>query len=70
MAFSSVANDAQALVTLINKTYFQGWMPGQMQTEILGAVNAIPGTTAAIQKSRAQAALYVALTSGLYNIEH
>ena len=55
---------------MVNKTFFQGWMPGPMQTEILGAVNAITGTTAAVQKSRAQAALYVALTSGLYNVEH
>jgi uncharacterized protein (DUF1800 family) len=68
--YANAASNAQALVTMVNDTFFQGWMPGQMQTEILGAVNAITGTTAAVQKSRAQAALYVALTSGLYNVEH
>ena len=62
--------NTQALVTMVNNTFFQGWMPAAMQTEILGAVNAITGTTAAVQKSRAQAALYLALTSGLYNVEH
>ncbi len=45
-------------------------MPLTMQKEISNAVNALPGTTAAILRQRAQAALYVALSSSYYNVEH
>jgi hypothetical protein len=68
--FSSLGNDTKGLLTLISNTFFHGMMPANMQTDILAAVNAVTGTTAAAQKARAQAALYLALGSSYYNIEH
>ncbi len=69
-AFTALAGDPQALVDAVGQTFFYGQMPGAMQTEILHAVNALTGTTAAIMKQRAQAAIYLALSSSYYNVEH
>ena len=41
-----------------------------MQTVMQSATTAITGTTAAAAKARAQAALYLALSSAYYNVEH
>ena len=40
-----------------------------MQTELMGAVNAITGTSAAVLRQRAQAAIYLAAASSYYNVE-
>jgi len=68
--YINLGNDPQGLVNLVNKTFYQGWMSGQMQTEIIAALNAITGTTSTSQKARAQAALYLALSSANYRVAH
>jgi hypothetical protein len=45
-------------------------MPGAIQTQILSAVNAIKGTSTAVYKARAQAAVYLTVSSSYYNVEH
>ena len=68
--FASLAGTPQNLVSAISNTFFYGEMPVPMQTQLLSAINALPGTTAAVMKARAQAALYLALSSSYYNVEH
>jgi uncharacterized protein (DUF1800 family) len=68
--FSASAGAPQNLVNAISQTFFYGDMPAAMQTQLLSAVNALPGTSAAVLKARAQAALYVALSSSYYTVEH
>jgi hypothetical protein len=45
-------------------------MPGAVRTQILSAVNAITGTSTAVYKARAQAAVYLSVSSAYYNVEH
>lgn len=66
--FINLGNDPAGLIGLVNKTFYNGWMTSQMQTEITAALNAITGTTASSQKARAQAALYLALSSAQYRV--
>jgi hypothetical protein len=47
-----------------------GQMPPKVQTALLGAINAIAGTSAAVNKARAQAAIYLAVSSSYYTVEH
>jgi uncharacterized protein (DUF1800 family) len=68
--FSNLASNPQALVDAISQTFMDGQMPSQVQTALLGAVNAIAGTSAAVNKARAQAAIYLAVSSSYYNVEH
>jgi hypothetical protein len=68
--FSSLGNDQTALLAAIGNAFFYGQMPAAMQTVIEGATNAIPGTTAAAAQARAQAALYLGVSSGYHNVEH
>lgn len=68
--FTALAGTPQNLVNAIGSAFFYGDMPAGMQTQILSAVNAVSGTTAAAMKARAQAALYLALSSSYYNVEH
>ena len=68
--FSNLASNPQALVDSVSQTFMDGQMPPQVQTAVLGAVNAIPGTTAAANKARAQAAIYLTVSSSYYNVEH
>jgi uncharacterized protein (DUF1800 family) len=68
--FSNLASDPQALVDAVNQMFMDGQMPSQVQTALLGAVNAITGTSAAVNKARAQAAIYLAVSSSYYNVEH
>jgi hypothetical protein len=68
--FSSLGNTPQALADLISQRFFSGMMPAALNTEILRAMNAVTGTTAAAQLARAQAGLYVALSSSYYTVEH
>jgi len=68
--FSSLANNPQQVADLIGQRFFYGLMPGTVNTELLRAMNAVMGTTAADMKALAQAALYVALSSSYYSVEH
>jgi hypothetical protein len=47
-----------------------GLMPGPVQTELMHAIGAVTGTTAAANLARAQAALYLTVSSSYYNVEH
>jgi len=69
-ALANLGATPQALVDAVNNAFMYGEMPGTMQTQILSAVNAINGTSAAVYKARAQAAVYLAVSSAYYNVEH
>ncbi len=70
-ALTNLGNSPPALMLAINNAFFYGLMPPNMRSDILSAVNAAAtGTTAAAAKARAQAALYLALSSSYYNVEH
>ena len=58
------------LLDAVNNAFMYGEMPAAMQTQILSAVNAITGTSAAVYKARAQAAVYLTVSSSYYNVEH
>jgi hypothetical protein len=68
--FSNLASNPQALVDAVSQTFMDGQMPSQVQTALLGAVNAITGTSEAVNKARAQAAIYLTVSSSYYNVEH
>jgi len=68
--FSSLAGNSQSLVDAVNQAFLCGLMPAAMQTDLLQATSAVTGTTAAANKTRAQAALYLAISSSYYNVEH
>ena len=68
--FSNLGSDSQSLVDAVNQAFLYGLMPAAMQTELLNATGAVTGTTAAANLARAQAALYLALSSSYYNVEH
>ncbi len=68
--FSSLGNNPTALFNAISNAFFYGQMPAALQSAMQTATSAITGTTAAAAKSRAQAALYLALASNYYNVEH
>jgi hypothetical protein len=68
--FSSLGGNSQALVDAVNQAFMYGLMPGPMQTELMHAIGAVTGTTAAANLARAQAALYLTVSSSYYNVEH
>jgi len=68
--FANLAYDPPALVDAISLTFMCGQMPPKVQTALLGAINAIPGSSAAVNRARAQAAIYLAVSSSYYNVEH
>jgi uncharacterized protein (DUF1800 family) len=68
--FSNLGSNPPALVDAISQLFMAGQMPPKVQTALLGAITANTGTTAAVNKARAQAALYLALSSSYYNVEH
>ena len=68
--FSNLGSNPPALVDALSQLFMYGQMPPKVQTALLGAINAIPGTTAAANRSRAQAAIYLAVSSSYYNVEH
>jgi len=68
--FSSLAGNPQALVNAVSQAFMYGQMPPKVETALLGAVNAISGTSAAVNKARAQAAIYLTVSSSYYNVEH
>jgi Protein of unknown function (DUF1800) len=67
--FSNLGGNSQALVDAVNQAFMYGLMPGAVQTELLHAIGAVTGSTAAANKARAQAALYLAISSSYYNVE-
>ena len=69
-ALTSLGATPQALLEAVNNAFMYGQMPGSMQTQILSAVNAITGNTGAVYKARAQAAVYLTVSSSYYNVEH
>jgi uncharacterized protein (DUF1800 family) len=69
-ALTNLGATPQALVDAVNNAFMYGQMPAAMQTQILSAVNAIAGTTTAVHKQRAQAAVYLTISSAYYNVEH
>jgi len=69
-ALTNLAATPQALVDAVNNAFMRGQMPATVQTQILSAVNALTGTTTAVYKQRAQAAVYLTVSSAYYNVEH
>ena len=68
--FAAAPSSPQDVADLIGQRFFYGLMPGAINTEMMRAMNAITGNTAAAVKARVQAALYVALSSSYYTVEH
>jgi hypothetical protein len=58
------------LVDAVSQVFMDGQMPPQVRTALLGAINAVSGTSAAANKARAQAAIYLTVSSSYYNVEH
>jgi hypothetical protein len=63
--FSNLAPTPSSLVNLVSQTFLYGQIPAAMQQQILAAVS---GTTG--NQARAQAAIYLAVSSAYYNVEH
>src|SRR5205085_5260490 len=68
--FSNLGSNPADLVDAISQVFMDGQMPAKVQTALLSAINAITGTGAAVNKARAQAAIYLAISSSYYNVEH
>lgn len=68
--FASLAANPQAVATAIGDRFFHGRMPAEVNTELLNSMNAVTGSNAASLLARAKAALYVALSSSAYSVEH
>jgi hypothetical protein len=62
--FTEAAPDPQRLLDLVNATLFHGSMPGSLRESILRAVTATSDT-----QTRAKTALYLAASSGQYQVE-
>jgi uncharacterized protein (DUF1800 family) len=63
--FEQYANNTQSLAGSLNTFFLHGAMSDNLQTAIANAVNAANGP-----KAKVQAALYIVLTSGEYQIVH
>jgi uncharacterized protein (DUF1800 family) len=61
----SLARNPKQLVDEIDVIFFRGTMPFEMWQTILGAVLATEG-----ERAKAQAALYLAASSGYYSVQH
>jgi uncharacterized protein (DUF1800 family) len=68
--FSSLGNTPASLFTAVSNAFFYGQLPAAMQTVMETATTAITGTTTAAGLARAQATLYLGLSSAYYNVEH
>ena len=68
--FAALAPNPPDLVDAVSQVFMDGQMPPKVQTALLGAINAITGTGAAVNKARAQAAIYLTVSSSYYNVEH
>jgi hypothetical protein len=67
---TSLAANPEALLDSVNNLFMRSKIPSAVRTQILSAVNAITGTSAAVYKARAQAAVYLTVSSAYYNVEH
>ena len=67
---SGLAATPEALLDCVDYVFMHGEMPGAIRTQILSAVNALTGSTPAVYKARAQAAVYLTVSSAYYNVEH
>jgi len=67
---TSLGPTPEALLDCVNYVFMHGKMPGAIRTQILSAVNAFTGSTPAVYKARAQAAVYLTVSSSYYNVEH
>jgi hypothetical protein len=67
---TGLATNPSALLDSVANLFMHDKMPGAVRTQILSAVNAITGTTPAVYKARAQAAVYLTVSSAYYNVEH
>ena len=67
---TSLAATPDALLDSVDNVFMHGKMPGAIRTQILSAVNALTGNTPAVYKARAQAAVYLTVSSSYYNVEH
>ena len=68
--FSNLGSKPADLVDAVSQVFMDSQMPSKVQTALLGAINAITGTSAAANKARAQAAIYLTVSSSYYNVEH
>lgn len=68
--FANLAGNPQALVSAVSRAFMHGQMPPKVETALMGAVSAITGSSAAVNRARAQAAIYLAVSSSYYNVEH
>ncbi len=64
-SLSNLAATPAKLVAAVNNAFFYGQMPSALESQIMGAVT---GTTGNL--NRAKAAVYLAVTSSYYNVEH
>jgi hypothetical protein len=64
-ALSNLAATPSKLVDAVNNAFFYGQMPSALQSQIMGAVS---GTTGNL--NRAKTAVYLAVSSSYYNVEH
>jgi uncharacterized protein (DUF1800 family) len=67
---TNLAATPEALLDSVDNVFMRGKMPGAVRTQILSAVNAFTGTTTAVYRARAQAAVYLTVSSAYYNVEH
>ena len=67
---TALAATPEALLDCVNNVFMHSKMPGVIRAQILSAVNAFTGTTTAVYKARAQAAVYLTVSSSYYNVEH
>ena len=67
---TSLAATPEALLDCVDNVFMHGKMPGTIRTQILSAVNAFTGNTTESYKARAQAAVYLTVSSAYYNVEH
>jgi uncharacterized protein (DUF1800 family) len=67
---TALAATPEALLDCVDNVFMHSKMPGAIRAQILSAVNAFAGTTTAVYKARAQAAVYLTVSSSYYNVEH
>jgi hypothetical protein len=64
-ALSALAATPSKLVAAVNNAFFYGQMPSALEHQIEGAVTSTTGNL-----NRAKTAVYLAVTSSYYNVEH
>jgi uncharacterized protein (DUF1800 family) len=66
----SLAATPEALLDCVDNVFMHSQTPAAIRAQILSAVNALTGTSTAVYKARAQAAVYLTVSSAYYNVEH